>query len=211
MNYEDFCITLEKALRNKSNSNDATLRLSMTNTRRSTNSVMDGDGYDGFRSSRSNLYEDYPSGRDDPREYYDSLHRTANQSTMNRNYPIELDSGSDGNYNDYTLSPPKPSESIAFSRSRALSPTRIARSSFDAYGSTNSSVNRPRTSPSKVGAKMWGNETPLAQKGHPLRGGDEDKWCCAVCLYVENPASSEVCLVCDSPNYNNRKVRILFA
>lgn len=30
---------------------------------------------------------------------------------------------------------------------------------------------------------MWGRDTPLAQKGHtPFV--DEDKWCCAVCLYV---------------------------
>jgi hypothetical protein len=165
---------------------------------------MDGDGFDGFRSSRSNINDDFPSGRDDPREYYDSLHRTANQMSQ-RNVPIELDSGSDGNYYDYALSPPKPSESVALSRSRALSPTRIARSSFDTFANTSSSINRPRTSPSKVGARMWGSDTPLAQKGHPLRG-DEDKWCCAVCLYVENPASSDVCIVCDSPNYNNRKV-----
>lgn len=51
---------------------------------------------------------------------------------------------------------------------------------------------------------MWGSDTPLARKGKVPHLGD-DKWCCAVCLYVENPANAENCLVCDSPNYTVRK------
>jgi hypothetical protein len=36
-----------------------------------------------------------------------------------------------------------------------------------------------------------------------LLGG---QWCCAVCLYVENPPSAAKCNVCDSPNYSKNKV-----
>ena len=34
-------------------------------------------------------------------------------------------------------------------------------------------------------------------------------WCCAVCLYVENPPSATQCTVCDSPNYAQNKVSTL--
>jgi hypothetical protein len=186
--------------------NESTQRLSMTGRGRTSASIVDGDGFDGFRSGQNHLYDDMPtSGRDsDTREYYDSLHRVANNQHPRNNYPIELDSGSDGQFIDYALSPPKVSDSISLSR-RAASPTRLSRSTFDPYGSTTSSINRPRTSPSKVGSKMWGSETPLSRKGNVPRV-EENKWCCAVCLYVENPSSADHCLVCDSPNYNNMKV-----
>ena len=62
-----------------------------------------------------------------------------------------------------------------------------------------------RISPSKVGSKMWGNDTPLNKKGAPL-WVDNNKWCCGVCLYVENPNSAKKCLVCESPNYSISKV-----
>ena len=51
---------------------------------------------------------------------------------------------------------------------------------------------------------MWGSHTPLAKKGKALEMGD-GHWCCAVCLYVENPSSAQTCAVCDSPNYTIRK------
>jgi hypothetical protein len=34
---------------------------------------------------------------------------------------------------------------------------------------------------------------------------DDGMWCCAVCLYCENPTNSPTCAICDSSNYNTRK------
>jgi Ca2+-binding EF-hand superfamily protein len=88
------------------------------------------------------------------------------------------------------------------------SPGRFSRSvtyGEDSPRRSTSSIAPPRTSPSKVGSRMWGSNTPLNKKGQALRVGD-DKWCCAVCLYVENSIHSATCAVCDSPNYNNNKV-----
>jgi uncharacterized paraquat-inducible protein A len=82
-----------------------------------------------------------------------------------------------------------------------MSPTRLSRNSRD-----RDAIQVPRTSPSKVGTKIWGNETPLSKKGRLPIVDDDNKWCCAVCLYVENPISAERCLVCESPNYSMRKV-----
>ena len=67
------------------------------------------------------------------------------------------------------------------------------------------SVSVPPISPSKAGSKMWGNRTPLSKKGHALKV-DSNKWCCTVCMYVENPKDAQNCIVCDSPNYNANKV-----
>ena len=60
-------------------------------------------------------------------------------------------------------------------------------------------------SPSKVGSAMWGKNTPMHMKGKPLKL-HEDMWCCAVCLYMDNPVHSPKCAVCESPNYGERKV-----
>jgi Ca2+-binding EF-hand superfamily protein len=90
------------------------------------------------------------------------------------------------------------------------SPGRFSRSvtyGDDSPRRSTSSIAPPRTSPSKVGSRMWGSHTPLNKKGQALRVGD-DKWCCAVCLYVENSIHSATCAVCDSPNYNNNKVNL---
>eukprot|EP01035_Chromulina_nebulosa_P023801 gene23801-30876_t len=54
---------------------------------------------------------------------------------------------------------------------------------------------------------MWGNRTPLSKKGHALKV-DINKWCCTVCMYVENPKDAQNCIVCDSPNYNANKASI---
>jgi uncharacterized paraquat-inducible protein A len=86
----------------------------------------------------------------------------------------------------------------------AHSPSRYHRSD-DASPRTSYQRTLSVTSPSKVGSKMWGSHTPLAKKGKALEMGD-GHWCCAVCLYVENPSSAQTCAVCDSPNYTIRKV-----
>jgi len=62
----------------------------------------------------------------------------------------------------------------------------------------------PHASPSKVGSRLWGSQTPLSKKGK-IENRNPEKWCCAVCLYVENPKDASVCLVCDAPNYTTRK------
>jgi len=67
-------------------------------------------------------------------------------------------------------------------------------------------IPEPSMSPTKMGAIMWGKDTPLTGKGKvPVRGGRGDTWCCAVCMYVENPHTASICQVCDSPNYTVRK------
>lgn len=61
----------------------------------------------------------------------------------------------------------------------------------------------PRASPSKIGSKMWGSSTSLERKGQTPQI-DTGLWTCPVCLYVENDNRSEKCLICNTPNYNNR-------
>lgn len=67
---------------------------------------------------------------------------------------------------------------------------------------------RCSTSPSKMGSIMWGAETPLNRKGlvpFSVTSGANSTWCCAVCLYVENPISASQCQVCDSVDYTKDK------
>jgi Ca2+-binding EF-hand superfamily protein len=81
-------------------------------------------------------------------------------------------------------------ENYPTSLTRNLSPTR----------------GRGSTSPSRVGSLMWGTDTPLDKKGKiPSSHTTGNNWCCAVCLYVENPSNAEQCSVCDSPNYTRNK------
>lgn len=129
----------------------------------------------------------------------------------------ELERGSSSNYpsshTDYALSPPKLSDSYSGNLSarsntsnngRYSTPTRGHGSALQGATSVSGSFNAPRTSPSKVGSRMWGSSTPLNKKGKaPAVNGD--RWCCPVCLYVENPADIDNCVVCDSPNYALRK------
>jgi hypothetical protein len=71
-----------------------------------------------------------------------------------------------------------------------------------------SAIRDPRASPSRVGTIMWGNDTPLSEKGKlPRADSTSDRWCCAVCMYTENPRGTVKCGVCDSMNYATRKVR----
>ena len=65
------------------------------------------------------------------------------------------------------------------------------------------SPRRPRSPPAKVGAAMWGGNTPLAEKGQPLEV-DRTHWCCPVCYYTENPSSADTCELCECPNTAKR-------
>jgi hypothetical protein len=200
--YDDFLDSLETAA-------NAEGRVSLTASMRRSSSggFVNGSGYDGLRGSQ---------GSNDP--WADDLRRFRQSNTPRGgygDYPIELEDGSDSAYGApsslLALSPPKVSDSLTFSRVGSLggrgSPSRYHRSSEDI--SPRSSYQRtlpiPKSSPSKVGSKMWGSDTPLAKKGKVLNVGD-GHWCCAVCLYTENALNAQTCAVCDSPNYTIRKV-----
>lgn len=186
--------------------------------RRSSGGIVDSsNGYDGFRNSYTN--GDLPnSGRDDPNELYESLHRVrlpTSSSYNNNNMRDSNDfvgqhtSRSSQEFYDYALSPPKPSDSITmFPASSAMNmSTRRSVPNSPSTKRPSSPILAPRTSPSRVGTKMWGHDTPMKQKGRTPRV-DSEKWCCGVCLYVENPNTAKNCLVCDSPNYSASKVSL---
>jgi hypothetical protein len=62
----------------------------------------------------------------------------------------------------------------------------------------------PRSPPGKVGAAMWGSDTPLDRKGKaPIL--DHNHWLCPVCYYTENSNSLSKCEVCDSANPSSQK------
>ena len=121
-------------------------------------------------------------------------------------------------YDDYGVSTPR-----AGMRSRPLSGRDLFSARYTSQNGLNapspsrgsgaptprsSSRAAPRSPPSKVGAAMWGSDTPLANKGQPPRIDDGKKWCCAVCYYTENSNNSAQCELCDSQNYNKNKVRL---
>jgi Ca2+-binding EF-hand superfamily protein len=146
-----------------------------------------------------------------------SFDRTTTSNRNDRQYPIDLDDDSSAwNRTTDNLGPPKLTDSFSAS---SRSPFRYRSSSghgddiSNPLGSTSklrsssSAVALPRSSPSKVGAKIWGSHTSLERKGQAPRV-DESCWCCAVCLYVENPNNSNVCLICNSPNYSVMKVTV---
>jgi len=210
--YEDFLDALERAT-----AAEGKVSLSAS-LRHSTTGFVNGSGFDGLRSSANNNTHSNNSNEgweDDLKQF----RRSVAPANHYNDYPVELEEGSDSAYGMsgtgmLALSPPKVSDSLSFSRNmggaRMSSPSRYHRSSVDdsprgsyAY---KSSILPARSSPSKVGSKMWGSDTPLAKKGKALNVG-EGNWCCAVCLYVENSVNSATCAVCDSPNYTVRKVR----
>lgn len=202
VNYQEFCDRLERSMPLGSGTMGDGLRSSHRM------GIADGDGYDGLRaSSPLRASHSHSHHRDSAR---DNLQRFRMSNSMH--FPIELDEGSDSAppsyrelyHRDHALSSPKPSDSLSMSR-RLGSPHRASRNSWD---NTSSSLQAARTSPSKVGSRMWGSQTPLARKGEVLHVAG-NKWCCPVCLYVENPFSAEFCMVCDSPNYSVSKVSSL--
>ncbi len=220
--YQDFCDQLELALNryiNMRGSSDG----SMNNSRDS-------------RGRRSGIAD----GDDDYFARPPVAERPSSRPNSSRGrgavtYSNDIDTGYGNNNNfDYALSPPKVTDSVQlrrYSQGGYNSGPSSPRSSYD-RGSTSGGnammsparrsyndggvssskdlIQVPRTSPSKVGTKIWGSETPLNKKGRLPTIDDETKWCCAVCLYVENPISAERCLVCDSPNYSMRRVSSYF-
>lgn len=206
--YEDFLDSLERAA-----NAEGRVSLSASLRRSSSGGYVNGSGYDGLRGSVGS--NDGGGWEDELRKFRQS---TTQQQSRYGDYPIELEEGSDSAYGGMgalggPLSPPKVADSLTFSRVGSLrgnqSPSRYHRSGDDTSprSSYQRSIAHPSTSPSKVGSKMWGSHTPLARKGNVLNAG-EGNWCCAVCLYVENPTTSQTCAVCDSPNYTIRKVRL---
>lgn len=146
---------------------------------------------------------------------------------------LQYDPDESSDSSAYGLLPPKVSDSISFGRQNQRPPSGYnGRSSYDAgspsrrnlghsslldaspnasfNGGRNSIVSTPRTSPSKVGSAIWGRDTPLSLKGQ-VPYIDDSTWCCAVCLYADNPTTAQQCVVCDSPNYSNRKVPFIIS
>lgn len=149
--------------------------------------------------------------------------RDYGSSTYGREVPITLDEGSF--YNGPGLFPPKVSDSLSFRSSLPKAPSsgrygsrerdswdldtressRSPERARDVYhASGRSSPVPPRTSPSKIGSRMWGSSTSLEEKGRPPKM-DDGMWCCVVCLYTENVAAATKCTICDSVNYVKRK------
>lgn len=138
-----------------------------------------------------------------------------------RDFPLTLDEGSEFDSSARRLRPPAVSSSRDFDfddrdRVRGRSPmSRSGTFERSSHEGTRRSMERerdryrgespkpPRASPSKVGSKMWGSHTSLDLKGKSV-SIDEGHWTCPVCLYVENDSKSDKCLICNTPNYNNR-------
>lgn len=217
VSYFDFLEALDRAIASEG-------RIGLGYSLSNGTGYVNGNGYDGVRGSYDSNYGG--RGNDVQGSVYDSLNRFRN-NLAGGNYNDGFDDLSDGGFSSYNqsnayggnLSPPKVTDSLHFPAARGRggsgSPSRYHRYGSNSYDegitprtSYNSSIAAPRASPSKVGSKMWGSETPLSRKGKALKVGD-DKWCCPVCLYVENPISAPVCAVCDTPNYNNRKVSFI--
>jgi len=198
--YEDFLDAIEYALANEG-------RMSLSSSDMRTGHTLklgyvDGSGYDGLRMSHNSNenWDEYDSIN--PNE---SLHQRFRRSGGRQwEPPIELEEGSDSVYNrNSSLSPPKPAgrSSLEFASSSRYNNSGGMLSPHSSYQRT---LPVPHASPSKVGSRLWGSQTPLSKKGK-IENRNPEKWCCAVCLYVENPKDASVCLVCDAPNYTTRK------
>lgn len=132
-----------------------------------------------LRASRESMYEDDVRGGRSPARGYASR----------GNNPLARSSYLDDD------------EPVATRFERSLSPIR----SHGSPARARTSIPEPSMSPSKMGSIMWGKDTPMVSKGKVPAARHGDTWCCAVCMYVENPTSASVCQVCDSPNYTIRK------
>lgn len=167
-----------------------------------------------------------PKQRREFSNVYESLMRFKSAHSDPRGMRDYIADREEGSEMDYNLTGPKLTDSISFGRSRPPigvsrysndrsswnresiedppSPSRSSRKHHFDSPNVSRSLTAPRTSPSKVGSIVWGSNTPMSQKGKVPKAG-EGLWCCAVCLYVENPDSSDTCEVCDSQNYTRRK------
>jgi hypothetical protein len=225
VNYQDFCAVLEQALVGHSYEPRVPPRTLLPyGTSDDTPRLSDSAEYLPAAGRRTTHYREYPIDLDEGSAAPHSSAYRPLSPTRTRS-PGALRGG--------TLSPPRPTESLqslslkpygansgygtgkfSLAASGSASPDRYRLSESGGWtgGDTPSSSLRrsipaQRTSPGRVGSRMWGSQTPLSQKGNALKVAG-DKWCCAVCLYIENPASASNCAVCDSPNYTVRKVSI---
>ena len=174
-------------------------------------------------------HEASPKQKREFNNVYDSLKSFKDDQTGNvRDFPVGLDEGSFDRDRDrdslrgsgFGLPPPRLTDSASFGRmssSYSRPPLSGMHSGSGRYGSRDSfdrdtdvrrsrdsradSPKPPQTSPSKVGTKMWGSATSLDYKGVTPKVG-ANLWCCAVCLYSDNQADADKCVICDSQNYN---------
>lgn len=218
--YDDFCSVLDSESRALASKNGINGGGSLRGSRSAPDYDSGGDSSALAPSNVDRWYsqEASPKQRKEFSNLYDSLR--AFKSAQNDDHvrgSMSLDPGSDGP----GLFPPRVSDSLSFTRSLPYPPASRygsnQRDSWDRdrdvyrsqereviHASGRSSPVPPRTSPSKVGSKMWGRSTSLEEKGRPLKI-DDGLWCCAVCLYTENPAHAMKCVICDSANYSKRK------
>jgi hypothetical protein len=188
--------------------NQSSLQSSVESTPRNQNNMY--DSLNKFRSTLQGFQDEGPAANaqtetDEYGDDYQSFRGNAGSNQSRYNY-------SDNNLRG-SLSPPKVADSTSFGRSRGGSQYGAGGSSTAGHlspvrrsGGQSSSFVAPKTSPSRVGALLWGSHTPLSSKGN-VPFIDENTWCCAVCLYAENPSSSSQCTICDSVNHNMRPVR----
>lgn len=227
--YEDFIETMEQAAAALEGRNP---RLSSVGTKL-RNPYINGNGYDGlnrtsndgFGMMQSQQQRRGMTGRslrqsggfpsmgapddDSVRESMQRFRRSVNVGKTNYG-------GDDDSSYNRDLLPPKVTDSMTWNglgagrgavvnpqqpRYRSSAESDTARDSAAGLRYSSAGV----ASPSRIGSKMWGSNTPLAKKGRAPRVGD-DRWCCTVCMYMENPSHAKTCGVCDSPNYAVRKV-----
>jgi hypothetical protein len=205
--YLEFCDVIESAIEKNSN-----IESGLNNYDRSRSSQpVDGDGYDGLASYRkydhtfSNAFNSNPI-EESIEKFRSSLHESDRYDDGFRNT-----SRGYRNDDEPVLHAPKVTDSTTFRRSNHSGVNdNYNSSSWDKSQRRGMTAHNfpqaPRLSPSKMGSVMWGKEMPLSKKGN-VPYVDDVTWCCAVCMYVENPNSKDKCLICDSPNVAVRKVR----
>jgi hypothetical protein len=211
---------------NNNNNNDDNNYFNSNNNNNNFNTTNASNSLNRFRNSltrqnfnKTNNFSPYPLELEDGSidDYYQQQQLQQQQlqrslsppkltDSINNNSFIALNRTRNNNYNNHATTSPYRNRGNNYN----------SNNDRDLY-STNSNLNTsristmelPRSSPSKIGSKMWGTDTPLNKKGESL-WVDHNKWCCAVCLYCENLNNVLNCVVCDSPNYNLRKVFFFF-
>ena len=187
--YEDFCEVLERAA---SEQQDVREGLSPPPRRPLSRTWGSTDDFSFSRGATERQSRSFNSERKPPRPLLREPSRDFDDEDDEVLLPPKrLDSTSEN---------PRYAESPRESRNSALGFSMRSSSPL----STTRSLETPRSPPRRVGASMWGSETPLGKKGLPPKSGD-GKWCCAVCYYTENSPDSTVCEVCTSPNHHANK------
>jgi calcium-binding protein CML len=164
----------------------------------------DRDG-DVMASREVDRWYNDPSTSPKRRRDYDNVRESVNRYSRDRDNGISLDRGSTLR----PLRPPTVSESQTFSRSRARSPAPYGRDSREELRLSREASPRPaRSSPSRIGVKMWGSQTSLDLKGKAPTV-DSGHWFCPVCLYPENEHNDAKCRICSTPNYKSNPDYVL--